>query len=138
MSKHLGYRFTGHKPTSDEETFLLGLPPTWLLSLPLCIIAHCVQNNEPTFTPISSDADKEWQLSTVAYQTVETISEKRMWQLVFAPARGVPKSVPEGAQELARCPVDQRDRTTTCKAFISDLCPQLRTLVPQSCARKLH
>ncbi|KAL8821151.1 MAG: hypothetical protein Q9223_000751 [Gallowayella weberi] len=47
-------------------------------------------------------ADKHWQESTVAYPVVETIHEDSICKLVYAPARDVPESVLNQAQELAR------------------------------------
>lgn len=48
------------------------------------------------------EADLEWQVSTVAYPVVETIHEESICKLVYAPARGVPESVIQRAQVLAR------------------------------------
>ncbi|KAI4252595.1 MAG: hypothetical protein LQ352_004197 [Teloschistes flavicans] len=48
------------------------------------------------------DADLDWQQSTIAYPVVETVHEDSICKLVYAPARGVPTSVLENTQELAR------------------------------------
>ncbi|KAL8682547.1 MAG: hypothetical protein Q9224_000208 [Gallowayella concinna] len=47
-------------------------------------------------------ADQHWQESTVAYPVVETIHEDSICKLVYAPARDVPESVLNQAQESAR------------------------------------
>ena len=51
---------------------------------------------------IIDDANVEWQASTLAYPVVETVHEESICKLVFAPARGVPQSVLQRAQDLAR------------------------------------
>ncbi|KAL8694285.1 MAG: hypothetical protein Q9218_001053 [Villophora microphyllina] len=48
------------------------------------------------------DADQDWQQSTIAYPVVETVHEDSICKLVYAPARGLPVSVLEKAQDLAR------------------------------------
>lgn len=48
------------------------------------------------------DADLDWQQSTIAYPVVETVHEDSICKLVYVPARGVPTSVLENTQELAR------------------------------------
>ncbi|KPI39881.1 phosphoribosylaminoimidazole carboxylase [Cyphellophora attinorum] len=50
----------------------------------------------------SQDASKDYESSTIAYPTVETIHEDSICKLVYAPAREVPRKTLKAAQDLAR------------------------------------
>lgn len=48
------------------------------------------------------DATEDWHKATLAYPVVETVHEDSICKLVYAPARGVSRSVMQEAQTLAR------------------------------------
>lgn len=87
----------------DEEIIPSGNLTRSLKPSPLCMIGHCMPKNEPTFAwswPSWSSRPRTVLIWNGGYLQLRIQSWKLL--LVFAPARGVPESVIQRAQEQAR------------------------------------